>query len=154
MNIIFDLSGVLFGTQTSKPCSIQNRFACALRPINPVNSLKLLHDCIQSGHRLFIVSNLTAEDFDFLKADPQALRVFNYFEDIVLAGKVGIQKPDPRIFNYLLEKHGLDPHSSVFIDDEAVNLYGAEQAGITKGILCSDHNFNSIRQELELHGAL
>ena len=154
MNIIFDLSGVLFGAHTSKPCSVQNRFACALTPINPNVSMRILHDCLKNGHRLFVISNLNVESFDFLNADPQAARLFNYFEDIILSDNVGIQKPDPRIFDYLIKKHNLNRKDSVFIDDQLVNLQAAEQAGIKKGILCSDFNFGTLRQELELHGAL
>ena len=154
MNIIFDLSGVLFESDTSKTCSIQNQLACALKPINPTVSMRLLFDCIKKGHRLFVVSNLSAESFDFLSAEPQSARLFNYFEDIILSSNVGIQKPNPRIFSYLLSKHKLDPRKSVFIDDKLINLKAAEQTGITKGILCSDFNFGSIRQQLEVHGAL
>lgn len=154
MNIIFDLSGVLFNANASKPCSIQNKLACALRPINPAASIRLLHDCIQNGHRLFVVSNLPVASFEFLMADPQAARLFNYFEDIVLSDKVGIQKPDPRIFSYLLEKHKLDPRNSVFIDDEKVNLEAAHKAGITKGIHCLNFNFGAVRSQLEVHGVL
>jgi hypothetical protein len=154
MNIIFDLSGVLFGTHTSKPCSIQNRFACALTPINAGASMRILYDCLKSGHRLFVISNLNLESFDFLSADPQAARLFNYFEDIILSDHIGIQKPDPRIFDYLIEKHGLAPQNSVFIDDQLINLKAAEQAGIKKGIHCTDFNFGSLRQQLEVHGAL
>lgn len=154
MNIIFDLSGVLFGSLVSKPCSVQNKFACALKPVNPVVSMRLLFDCIKNGHRLFIISNLSAERFDFLSADPQSARLFNYFDDIILSSKIGISKPDPRIFNYLLNKHRLNPQSSVFIDDQMDNLNAAKQAGITKGILCSDFNFGSVRQQLKIHGAL
>lgn len=154
MNIIFDLSGVLFGSLVSKPCSIQNKFACVLKPINPAVSMRLLFDCIKNGHRLFIISNLSIESFEFLSADPQSARLFNYFEDIILSSKIGIRKPDPRIFDYLLNKHRLNPGNSIFIDDQQINLKAAQQAGITKGILCSDFNFGSVRQQLEIHGAL
>lgn len=154
MNIIFDLSGVLFRTHTSERCSIQNKFACALKPVNPAVTTRLLFDCIKNGHRLFILSNLSRESFDFLSADPQSARLFDYFEDIILSSKIGIKKPDPRIFDYLLTKHRLDARSSVFIDDQQINLKAAEQAGITKGILCSDFNFGLVREQLEFHGAL
>ncbi len=154
MNIIFDLNGVLFGTQTTESCSSQNRFACALRPVKPAISMRLLSDCARNGHRLFVISNLTSESFEFLKADPQNAHLFSYFEDIILSDMVGIKKPNPGIFHYLLEKHQLEPQDSVFIDDQIINLEAAEQAGITKGILCDNFNFASIRNQLETHGAL
>src|SRR3989338_3591395 len=84
MNIIFDLSGVLFSTKATEPCLLQNAWACALRPVNSGMSTRLLHDCARNGHRLFIISNLQQQDFDFLAVNPQAARLFNYFEDIVL----------------------------------------------------------------------
>lgn len=154
MNIIFDLSGVLFGTQTTEPCSLQSRLACSLRPVNPAISTRLLHDCARNGHRLFVISNLTHETFEFLKADPQGARLFSYFEDIILSEAVGIKKPNPDIFYHLLKKHQLEAQDSVFIDDQIINLEAAQQAGITKGILCNNFNFASIRHQLETHGAL
>lgn len=154
MNIIFDLSGVLFDSQNdTKQQSFQGA-THALRPVDYINTVRLLHDCIKLGHRLFVVSNLSKEGYDFLLADPQYARLFDLFDDVILSEMVGIKKPDPRIFDHLISKHRLDPRKCIFIDDHQINLHAAQQAGIAKAILCKNLNMNQVRQELQLHGAL
>ncbi len=153
MNIIFDLSGVIFG---HSPATTQTHQygATVLSPINPGTTIRLLNDCIKEGHRLFILSNMSQDDLLYLQHHPQGARIFKYFEDIILGPVVGIKKPDPRIFSYLLNKHVLDPEHSIFIDDQIINLEAAEKAGISKGIHCDNFNFIEIRKKLESYGAL
>lgn len=154
MNIIFDLTGVLFGGCNSTQNKETSQGAYAIKLIDPAKTFKLLTDCIKQGHDLYIVSNLTQEWYDFLKADPQAAHLFSYFKDIVLADSIGIKKPDPRIFNHLITKNKLNPLNSIFIDDTPINLKGAEQAGIKKGILCQNFDLITVRKSLQTHGAL
>ena len=39
-------------------------------------------------------------------------------------------KPEPRIYEILLERYGLDPAETLFIDDRAANIAAAEGLGI------------------------
>lgn len=153
MNIIFDLSGVLFSPYIT---SAQQNTAPvqAIRTADFAKALHLLHDCIKQGHRLFIVSNWSKQWYEFMLADPQSAQMFKLFDDIILGDAVGIKKPDPRIFDHLIEKHRLDPRQCIFIDDQIINLKAAQQAGISRGILCQGFSLCQIRQELEQHGAL
>ncbi len=153
MNIIFDLSGVLFDSHIEVGY-IPKGAAIALKPADFSKTIRLLSDCIKQGHRLFVISNWTKEWYEFLMADPQTAQMFKLFDDIILADSVGIKKPDPRIFSYLIEKHRLDPFRCIFIDDQQINLNAAQKAGIIKGILCKDLNICQVRQELQIHGAL
>lgn len=155
MNIIFDLTGVLFAHYaTTTLQSPKTMGAYALQLINPGKIFRLLSDCIKQEHKLFIVSNLDTSWYHFLQADPQIAHFFTYFEDIVLADSIGIKKPDPRIFNHLIQKNSLNPRRCIFIDDTPINLIGAEQAGIKKGILCQNFDLTLIRKSLQNHGAL
>lgn len=155
MNIIFDLTGVLFAhyTPTKQP-SAKTTGAYALQLINPGKIFRLLSDCIKQEHKLFIISNLHTSWYKFLQTDPQTAHLFTYFEDTVLADSIGIKKPDPRIFNHLIQKNSLNPQRCIFIDDTPINLIGAEQAGIKKGILCQNFDLTLVRKSLQNHGAL
>lgn len=153
MNIIFDLNGVIF----DNVISYSNTYPYGTKivsPVNPGTIIRLLNDCKQQGHRLFIVSNMLKETIELLKSHPSSANIFSYFEDIILGPVVGIKKPDPRIFTYLLYKHKLNPEHSVFIDDQKINLDAAEKVGISKGIQCTDFNFTNIRTQLRDFGAL
>ncbi|MEM8792996.1 MAG: HAD family phosphatase [Pseudomonadota bacterium] len=53
------------------------------------------------------------------------------FRDVVVSGEVGMVKPDPRIFELLLSRNGLDPAQCLFIDDSEKNVEGARAVGLT-----------------------
>ena len=47
----------------------------------------------------------------------------------MISGEVGVIKPDPRIFERLLHRFGVDARDSVFVDDSAANVAAAERLG-------------------------
>lgn len=52
--------------------------------------------------------------------------------DVLVDGRTeGVYKPDRRAYEIIIERMGLDPASTIFIDDQPVNLRGAEVAGLT-----------------------
>ncbi len=52
------------------------------------------------------------------------------FDDIVVSAEEGIMKPDAGIFTLALTRLGRAPQESVFIDDMAANVAGAQAAGL------------------------
>jgi 2-haloacid dehalogenase len=73
------------------------------------------------------ISNWSAETFP-----PQRERFdfLSWFDDLVISGMVGVIKPDPRIFEILLERNAIDPKTAVFIDDVARNAQAAARLGL------------------------
>jgi putative hydrolase of the HAD superfamily len=51
--------------------------------------------------------------------------------DLVDSCKVGVRKPDPRIFELAAGRNGADPRDCILVDDLAENCRAAEQAGWT-----------------------
>jgi len=81
-------------------------------------------------HHLFALTNWSAETF------PIAQRKFGFlgwFEGTVVSGVEKTGKPFPEIYHILLDRFGLNPAQSVFIDDSLPNVEMAEKLGI-KGI--------------------
>lgn len=56
--------------------------------------------------------------------------VFSLFDGIVVSGEEFLLKPDKAIYNCLLERYGLQPEESIFLDDNADNVAGAEAVGM------------------------
>ena len=54
----------------------------------------------------------------------------DWFDDHVISGFEGVAKPDPRIFRILLDRHGLRPEATVFIDDQPRNVAAARDLGL------------------------
>ena len=94
-------------------------------------SVRLLRELRERGYPLYALTNWSAESF------PLALAWYPFldlFEEIVVSGELRMIKPDPEIYGVLLERTGLDPATSVFIDDSASNVRAAEALGF-RGVL-------------------
>lgn len=63
------------------------------------------------------------------KLDKQNLT--ELFDEIIISGEVGYQKPQPEIFMLLCDKFKISPNQLVFIDDSKKSLEGAETIGYT-----------------------
>jgi putative hydrolase of the HAD superfamily len=53
------------------------------------------------------------------------------FDASVISGEVGLHKPQPEIYELACERLGVEPGSSVFVDDLRENCAGAEAVGMT-----------------------
>jgi 2-haloacid dehalogenase len=76
---------------------------------------------------LYALSNWPAEEFPNVR---QRFDFLGSFRGILISGEVGVIKPDPRIYELLLERFGIDPHRTVYIDDVEANVAAARPFGI------------------------
>jgi 2-haloacid dehalogenase len=90
-------------------------------------TVELLAELRASRVPLYALTNWSAETFPVARARYPFLE---WFDGIVVSGAVRAAKPDRRIYEALLERHGLEPASVVFIDDVAENVAAAQALGI------------------------
>ncbi|MDR1010803.1 MAG: HAD family phosphatase [Opitutaceae bacterium] len=90
-------------------------------------SVALLADLKRAGLRAYGLSNWSAETFPIARAEHP---FFDMLDGIVISGEVGVCKPDPAIYNILLERHRLLPGECFFIDDRQDNVDAALKLGI------------------------
>ena len=57
-------------------------------------------------------------------------QVFARFEHVIESSKVGVRKPDPRIYLLMCEHLGLEPAQCVYLDDLGINCKPAAQLGM------------------------
>ena len=96
----------------------------SLTPI--AGTIRLVEDLAQAGVHLYLLSNMPTSTFDYLS---QQHPFFSHFKYLVISGQILLIKPDPAIFEHLVEKTGIVPGESVFIDDLASNVNAARQCG-------------------------
>jgi len=111
-------------------------------------TVDVLADLRAAGVRLIALSNWSAETF------PVARERFDFlawFEGIVISGDVGMNKPDRRIFEHLIEQFGIEPAAALFIDDSSANVDAAKALGF-QAIQFTDAT--TLRGELERLGLL
>jgi putative hydrolase of the HAD superfamily len=53
------------------------------------------------------------------------------FDHIIESAKIGLRKPDPRIYTMMTDALGVDPKHCVYLDDLGVNLKPAREMGMT-----------------------
>ena len=51
-------------------------------------------------------------------------------DEMIISAEEGIVKPDERIYQIALDKLGVEPEETVFLDDLRVNVEAARQLGI------------------------
>jgi putative hydrolase of the HAD superfamily len=56
--------------------------------------------------------------------------IMSLFDHVIESSKVGIRKPDPRIYSMACEALGVSPGGSVYLDDLGINLKPAAQLGM------------------------
>lgn len=88
---------------------------------------ELITELHAAGVRQLGLTNWSAETFHHAAV---AAPVIGLLEDVLVSGRVGLTKPDPRIFALLLRTYALDPATTVFIDDSPANVAAAADAGI------------------------
>jgi putative hydrolase of the HAD superfamily len=110
---------------------IFNRRTEIMSPVH--NNAQLVPELKKGGYRLYYLSNFPADIFDEVKS---SYAFFKYFDGGIISGIVRYSKPNPEIFNLLLEKYGLSASECFFIDDHEENILVAESLGM-KGFFTS-----------------
>lgn len=98
---------------------------------------------------LYAITNFSGEFFARFREQEAAL--FDRFRDIVVSGDERVMKPDPAIYRLALDRFELEAARTVFVDDNAANVAGAEVAGIP-AIRFTDAA--SLRRDLRERGLL
>ena len=80
----------------------------------------------ESNYKLVALTNWSAETFPIAQ---ERFKFLEFFEDIIVSGIEKCKKPDPRIYQILVERTGLVPQNSLFIDDSKRNIMAAEALG-------------------------
>ena len=52
------------------------------------------------------------------------------FDKVIESAKIGLRKPDPRIYQMMIKTLGVDPTNCVYLDDLGVNLKPAREMGM------------------------
>ena len=90
-------------------------------------SVEILAELKAAGTPLYCLTNFSAETY------PPTFERFEFlrwFHGVLVSGEVGVIKPDPRIFELLIERFAIDPRRAVYIDDVAANVAAARPFGI------------------------
>ena len=127
-------------------CKVYDNWARSMTPLPGME--KLVEDAKSNGKKLYLLSNIS-EGFSESYGDVQWIReLFSHFDGLVFSGVIKKVKPTREIFEYVLDEFGLNADECLFIDDNEMNIQGAESAGI-EGYLF-DGDAQKLRKFLDL----
>lgn len=90
-------------------------------------NVTVLRKLENTKYQLFGLTNWSAETF------PYALKHYDFFQifdgKIVVSGEERLIKPNPEIWNILLQRYQIKAEESVFIDDNSKNIEVAKSLG-------------------------
>lgn len=93
------------------------------------DALETLDRLKKEGYRLALISN--ASDDDDVQVLVDKLGAREYFEAIITSAALGVRKPNPRIFRYLLDLIDVPATRAVMVGDTlGADILGALNAGI------------------------
>lgn len=90
-------------------------------------SRQVLESLKDKGYKIALLSNWDSSCRELLKE----LELHDYFDHILISSEVGIEKPEQRIFQLLLEQSGCQPEEIIYVGDNYYDdVIGSRKAGI------------------------
>lgn len=115
-----------------------------------VNALKIL----SPTHRIGCITNnvKSGEGPGMARSASKAeaiAGVMELFDIVIESSKVGMRKPDPRIYQLACSEMNIDPGEAIFLDDLGINLKPAKALGMTTiKVLSAEQALNDLEQHL------
>ncbi|ALB64621.1 probable haloacid dehalogenase-like hydrolase STY3852 [Cronobacter condimenti 1330] len=97
--------------------------------------ITIMQQLREQGHRVVVLSNTNRLHTTYWPE--QYPEVGAAADAIYLSQEMGMRKPEPEIYQKVLEQEGFSARDAVFFDDNEANIDGARKAGITS-VLVTD----------------
>jgi HAD superfamily hydrolase (TIGR01509 family) len=85
----------------------------------------LIAELKAAKYNLYVLSNMSLEFIEFLRQQD----VYKNFDGEVVSCEEHVVKPDAEIYRRLVERYGLNPSETLFIDDRKANIDTAISEG-------------------------
>ena len=111
-------------------------------------TVEVLAELRAAGVPVYALTNWSAETFGIAR---ERFEFLEWFDGVLVSGEERMIKPDPAIFRLLLDRFGLDPGATVYIDDSPANVAAADRLGFDAVRFTSPAQ---LRRGLEARGLL
>ena len=105
-------------------------------------NLEYVKQLKRERYKIYLLTNITEESYDYINSVLNIKRIFNggiysYQEHLI--------KPNPKIYNLLIDRFNLNKKETIFFDDKEKNVIAACKVGIKSIIF---NSINDIRNNL------
>jgi len=106
------------------------------------DGIAIFNEIKSLGYNTYILSNMSEPALKKIAAENDFV---SRVDGAIWSYKTKHIKPEPEIYQILLQEYSLKAEECIFIDDREENIKAGQSFGID-GIICTDHQF--VRQEL------
>ncbi|MBK9141531.1 MAG: HAD family phosphatase [Candidatus Melainabacteria bacterium] len=82
---------------------------------------------LKGSYPLYLLSNTNENHYGFIQ---ERFDVERHFDELILSHLVECAKPDPAIYEHVMERSGLSPSECLFVDDLEDNVRAARTVGM------------------------
>lgn len=83
--------------------------------------------CREKGFGVYLLSNIS----EYFALHSEEIPILSLLDGFVFSATCGFVKPSQKIFEHITQRFNLTPCETLFIDDNAMNVNGAKEFGIT-----------------------
>lgn len=98
-------------------------------------NLDYVMDLKKIGYKLYLLTNITEDSYNYINS---IVNINDSFDGGIYSYQEHLIKPNPEIYNLIIDKFNLNKRESIFFDDKKKNVIAANNVGIKSVI------FNSI----------
>ncbi len=93
---------------------------------------------LRGSYKTAMLTNMGSDTLDTIFSEEERTKLF---DAVVVSSDIGLIKPSRDIFEHTLERLGVQPEETLFIDDRPVNTDGAERLGMKTILFASNDQF-------------
>lgn len=82
---------------------------------------------LHQNYKIYLFSNTT----QISNLHNSKTGIYDYFDDVFMSYRMGMKKPNQKMYQQIISTVGFRPQECIFIDDDPKNLEPAKQMGIT-----------------------
>lgn len=123
-----DAEALLIGTFPEREEQIRafRKYWPEMVPYAYEDSVKIMEGLIEEGRDVTMLTNFAADTFRHAR---EMYPFLNKPRGVTVSGEIALIKPDREIYEKHARDFGLEPQSTLFIDDSLANVEGARAAG-------------------------
>ena len=98
----------------------------------PIMIKKIISLSKSNKYKLICLTNVLKGIEKFMPKEREEVvnNIMSYFDKIYESYKIGMRKPEARIYEYIIKDLEINPKETIFLDDLGMNLKTARQLGI------------------------
>ena len=106
-------------------------------------------ESLTSSFQLYLLSNTSsihAKRFTQVKLGPEGQNLFSLFDRVYYSFEMGLVKPNPLIYQQVLEENLLNASDALFFDDNVANINSANLLGIQSFLVDPSQDLHQIQK--------